>query len=220
MISFSDCKIIRKKTKNARITIKNIGDVIISVPRFCLPGYPKSLFESKKNWIEEKLLNITKSKKKLEWKIWEIQYLGEFYKIEISENFKTDLIDYENKIIISKIDLNNNEKLNTWYRNSAKKYLVSKTEEIVKKEGFKIGKISVRSQISRWWSCSGKNNISLNWRLIKCPAHIVDYVIYHELTHTLEKNHSINFRSKLEVYNKHCKESRKWLKVNWGEMFL
>ncbi|MDD2566045.1 MAG: SprT family zinc-dependent metalloprotease [Candidatus Gracilibacteria bacterium] len=220
MISFTDCKIIRKKTKNARISIKNTGEVIISVPRFCLPSYPKNLFESKKTWIEEKLFHINNTKSKLEGKIGEIQYLGEFYKIKIVENPKTSSIDNENKIISSEIDLNNLDLLESWYKNTAKKYLISRTLEIAENEDFKINKISVRSQISRWGSCSGKNNISLNWRLIKCPENIIDYVIYHELVHTIEKNHSSNFWSKLESYNKNCKESRKWLKVNGGEMFL
>jgi len=219
-MDFKDCKIIRKKVKNARISIKSNWEVIIGVPRFCLPGYPKKLFESKKDWIEEKLSHINKTKTKLEWRKWEIKYHWEFYKLVQNDKLKQDYFDYENREIFCKNDLSTWEKLEIWYKKDAKKYLIQRTEDIAENEWFRIGKISVRNQSSRWWSCSGKNNISLNWRLIKCPKNIVDYVIYHELTHTIEKNHSDKFRSKLESYLSDCKESRKWLKINWGEMFL
>lgn len=219
-MNFEDCKIIRKKIKNSSIKIEKTWIVLISVPRFCLPGYPKKLFESKKDWIEKKLEEIKNNKIIQKLEKWKILYLWEIYNFNYDTNSKKDLINSENRIIISNKDLNNSDTQDLWYKKIAKDYLNKKTIEIAKKDNFIIKKITIRNQKTRWWSCSGKNNISLNWRLIKCPVDIIDYIIYHELTHTIEKNHSSKFWTKLESYNSNCKESRKWLKVNWNEMFL
>lgn len=59
--------------------------------------------------------------------------------------------------------------------------------------GFNYGKLSFRNQKSRWGSCSGADNISLNKNLYYLPQNLQDYVLLHELAHTREKNHSQRF---------------------------
>lgn len=219
-MDFKECKIIRKKIKNAKITISHNGDVTISIPRFCLPSYAERLFENKKEWIESKLSDINKAKDIFEKNRWKILYLWELYEFEYNKDTLTDIIDSEKNIIISKYDLSDITKLQKWHINTAKKYLTTLTQDLAKKWWFKISKISIRNQKSRWWSCSHRNNISLNFRLIKCPINIIEYVIYHELVHTIEKNHSYRFWHKLWEYHKNYKEDRKWLKNNWNGMFI
>ena len=45
----------------------------------------------------------------------------------------------------------------------------------------------------RWGSCTTKDNVNFNWRLIKAPMFVIDYVIVHELAHLLESNHTSRF---------------------------
>ena len=88
-------------------------------------------------------------------------------------------------------------------------------EIYAEKYGFKYARLSFRNNLSNWGSCSQDNNISLNIKLMKLPDEIIDYVILHELCHTVEKNHSADFwklvrkvcpgcdalRSRLRKYN-------------------
>lgn len=220
MINFESCTVLRKKTRNSRIAIKHTGEVVISIPRFSLPSYAQRIFESKKDWIEKKLNEIRKHSSLFEERKWEILYLWDFYRFIHDEKISKDIIDKENKIISSKHNLLEKNILLLWLKKEANDFLKKRLEDIVKIHDFKVGKVSIRNQKTRWWSCSGKNNISLNLRLIKCPIHAIDYVIYHELVHTIEKNHSERFWTKLESYNKDCKTTRKWLKKNSWPMFL
>lgn len=69
---------------------------------------------------------------------------------------------------------------------------------------------------TRWGSCSGKNSINLNWRLVMTPNEVIDYVVIHELAHIKQKNHSVKFWEIVQKYDPLWKHRRKWLRENQG----
>ncbi|MDA3900464.1 MAG: M48 family metallopeptidase [Spirochaetes bacterium] len=75
----------------------------------------------------------------------------------------------------------------------ARKLLPLLVKELAAKYSFKYGSLSFRNQKTRWGSCSSNNNISLNIRLVLLPRELTEYVIIHELAHTVHKNHSPRF---------------------------
>ena len=78
-------------------------------------------------------------------------------------------------------------------RKEAKEYLPQRTEQLAAEHGFTYCGITVKNVSSRWGSCSATNHINLNIHLVRLPEHLSDYVILHELTHTVHKNHSDHF---------------------------
>jgi hypothetical protein len=66
------------------------------------------------------------------------------------------------------------------------------------KHRFQYEKVFVKHVKSRWGSCSSTNNINLNLHLMRLPDRLIDYILLHELAHTVEKNHSKNFWQLLE----------------------
>jgi len=78
-------------------------------------------------------------------------------------------------------------------RKEAKHVLPKRLDELAQRFGFKFNKVSVRNASTRWGSCSGDDNISLNLHLMRLPEHLIDMVLLHELCHTIEKNHSKSF---------------------------
>jgi len=82
-----------------------------------------------------------------------------------------------------------------------------------KKYNLPYNRAGFRWQKTRWGSCSGKNNISLNVNIAFLPEELQDYILLHELVHTKVKNHSKDFWAKLDKYtNSRAKELAKKLK--------
>lgn len=78
-------------------------------------------------------------------------------------------------------------------RKEAKRLLPVRTAELAKKYGFTFASTKIQSSKTRWGSCSADKNINLSLYLMLLPSHLVDYVILHELCHTVEMNHSEKF---------------------------
>ena len=84
--------------------------------------------------------------------------------------------------------------------------------------GVTCGAITIRSQRSRWGSCSGKGNLSFNCLLMLTPPEVLDYVVVHELFHRLEMNHSPRFWAEVERVLPDYRTRRKWLKDHGGAL--
>ena len=82
----------------------------------------------------------------------------------------------------------------------AKKKLTNRLKQLAVQHGFTYNKVYIRNQKTRWGSCSHKNNINLNMKLVLLPDELVDYVILHELVHTRIHDHSKRFWAEVDKY--------------------
>ena len=80
-------------------------------------------------------------------------------------------------------------------RREAKRVLPERVAFWAQKFGFSYGRVTIRAARSKWGSCSGENNISLSLFMMTLPEHLRDYIIIHELCHTVHHNHSAAFHS-------------------------
>lgn len=109
--------------------------------------------------------------------------------------------------------------LQKFLRERASRELTARCQFLAEQVGRRPSQITVRSFTARWGSCDTKGVIKLNWRLIMAPPAVRDYVIYHELAHMVEMNHSVHFwrevASWVPDYKAHCE----WLKAH-GPLLL
>ncbi len=80
-------------------------------------------------------------------------------------------------------------------RRAAKLDLPPRIERLAAATGLRYAKLSIRASRTKWGSCSGSNGISLSLYLMLLPEHLRDYVIIHELCHTVHHNHSARFHA-------------------------
>jgi predicted metal-dependent hydrolase len=90
--------------------------------------------------------------------------------------------------------------------------LAQRTYELAAQTNSDISRVTVRSQRTRWGSCSRRRAISLNWRLIQTPQFVIDYIILHELMHLRQMNHSKRFWDEVEKVCPAWREAEQWIR--------
>lgn len=145
-------------------------------------------------------------------------YLGKNYKLYVTDTANEEII-FDNKFFISKINQNQANKLfREWYIKSATEIIVPRTKAIAKQLGVAYQNINIIDLKYRWGSCTPKDNIHFNWRIIKAPIIVIEYIIVHELTHLLEANHTPEFWNRVAVMQPNFEKAKEWLKKFGGEL--
>jgi predicted metal-dependent hydrolase len=98
------------------------------------------------------------------------------------------------------------------WRARAARELPVRLLELAETHGLRVDRISVRNQRWRWGSCSRGGHICLNWRLVRMPPAIRDYVIIHELMHLKRMDHSPRFWKLVAEACPEYQTARKWLR--------
>lgn len=104
--------------------------------------------------------------------------------------------------------------LEAHFARRAKIELPARTWELAAVTGVDVKLVTVRNQRSRWGSCSANGTISLNWRLVQTPEFVRDYIIYHELMHLREMNHSERFWARVAEVCPGWRDAERWIKRN------
>jgi predicted metal-dependent hydrolase len=98
------------------------------------------------------------------------------------------------------------------YRQLASETLPSRLRDLAARFGLTVAAVSVRDQRWRWGSCSPSGRISLNWRLVRMPDSVRDYVIIHELMHLKRLDHSHAFWKLVADACPAYEDARRWLR--------
>lgn len=210
----------RRNQKHIRIRVKP-NEVIVSGPSRVSDGELQGFLDEKRDWVQENLhkLNARKEQVKSLNRFDEgfLLYDGEWVPVDIIQNAPQTRFELEKDRF--RIELSKYEKpgisLYTWlYSNWAVQHLGKRLMAKAKEFNFSFHKVTVRSQRTKWGSCSSKGNINLNWRLIKCPRFVQDYIYVHELCHLRHMNHSPEFWALVDSLYPRRLEAERWLKHN------
>lgn len=78
-------------------------------------------------------------------------------------------------------------------RLEANKIIPTKLMSLAKQNGFTFSDIKINKSKTRWGSCSSKKSINISLFCLLLPENLVDFVLLHELCHTVEMNHGEKF---------------------------
>ena len=209
-------QIIRSNRKTLSLSINENSDLVVRAPHHVSDDDIQKFISEKSDWIDNKQrlikarlednLNQHSSDKCL--------YLGSLYPLKIDNN-SIEPISFNGQMFITNV---NKERislsLKSWYKKRFTEVALPRLSYFSDKHNLKVNQVRVKEQKTLWGSCSSKNNINLNYLLIMAPMKVIDYVIVHELVHTIHKNHSAKFWQKVETIIPNYKDARNWLKEN------
>ena len=101
-----------------------------------------------------------------------------------------------------------------WCKEYTKEIVSERVEHFSKIMDVIPAKLVIKDLKSIWGSCTSRNVININWKIIMAPMAVVDYLVVHELTHIKIKNHSKQFWKMAESIYPNCKACSEWLKQN------
>ena len=108
--------------------------------------------------------------------------------------------------------------LETYWRGLAERELPARCLQLAATDKLSVTRVSIRNQRSRWGACSPRRVITLNWRLVQMPPAVSDYVLWHELMHLRQPNHSRRFWREVAKVCPDWRECERWLRKHGREI--
>lgn len=163
--------------------------------------------ESRRQWVEEALARVADRRSAYlsgpeALLPHAIMLAGDTYSVSYESAVRPRFRCSERELLVFGQDAESRlSALGRWLDAESKNRLSHRLAEIAEFVGVRPEAVTVRRVRSRWGSCSSRGRISLNRNLVFLPQHLVDSVIYHELAHLSQLNHSPAFYSVLERFN-------------------
>jgi hypothetical protein len=198
------------RAKRLSIRLKPKQAVQVTVPQRVSFAEAEKMVLSKIDWIKKHLPKLQKIAEQATTFSPEKPYLTKFHQLHLIESQQTDfqVVRKQNNVQLyypqtlkaedALVQDAARQVLQKIWHQEAQDYLPQRTAELAQKHNFKYKTVKIRNARTRWGSCSADNVISLNLHLIRLPQALLDYVILHELCHTVEKNHATSFWNLLD----------------------
>lgn len=220
-------EILLKKTKRARrlsIKVKPFDGVVAVIPYSYSYKTAEKFILEKQEWIKNSLKKMETIEQKRTVFTEDTAFCTVWHCLKLEKakgkRFYTQITDKEIKVKYPSDISIRDERIQAGIRKAierswlleAMEILPAKTKELAKKHGFRYKELKIKNTVSRWGSCSYDNRINLSLHLMRLPEYLIDYVILHELCHTVEKNHGKNFWALLEKVSPGAKKTAKELR--------
>jgi len=197
--------ITRKNVKNSRIRISPDCTVLVTAPHGVDAG---RLIDSRLDWIQGKIAELNCLASEYGSCSDSLIYNGVMWNPVLSPGDPFSMqwpdICYPSAKVLKK-------NLTGLLRND----ISARVEHYSRVMNVDYGRIAIRSQATRWGSCSGKGNLNFNIRAMALPENVRDYLVIHELGHRIKMNHSPEFWKTVAGYYPDFREAERELKAYW-----
>jgi predicted metal-dependent hydrolase len=210
-------KVVRSRRRTIALVVGADATLTVRAPMQTSMEYIEDLVRRKLKWIKNKIAEVEArppaSRKRFESGE-SFLYLGDPYRLHIVSNAEVPLAFKREFVLAREYRDKARELLVNWYKQEARKKLTDRVEWHARRFGLTVGPIRITDAQKRWGSCSRSNSLNFSWRLIMAPLRVVDYVVIHELAHTVERSHSRDFWKKVFMMCPTHRSSMEWLKKN------
>jgi predicted metal-dependent hydrolase len=196
----------RKQSKSITVRYDPVGKLKVSLPQNISIKKGISYVNHHKANIKEKVEKIQQKQNVVDY----TRHTTKWHKVILRPGIQSGfsyqiknfhiIVNYPTGTAVKDLDLQaiTRKGIEEALRKEAKTFLPDRLNQLADKHQFAYNNLYIKHVKSLWGSCSSSNNINLNIHLMRLPYRLIDYVLLHELCHTMHKNHSRNFWNLLE----------------------
>jgi predicted metal-dependent hydrolase len=213
-----DYRIVFARRKTLTITVERDRSIVVTAPEGTSPEKIREVVESRKLWLYEKTRHAQKyrslphppGKELVSGE--SLPYLGRQYRIELMDD--GDGIRFEQKFFVPRTLSRKSPAFRDWFITRAREKILPRVALHARNLGVTYKEAKIGDGKFRWGSCTPNDNVIFNWRLIKAPVFVIDYVVVHELAHLIEQNHTPRFWNIVKVQAPSMEKAKTWLQKN------
>ena len=199
-----------RRAKRLNISMKPFQAVRVAVPRGVSYTHAEKFVYKRLDWIKRHRLRMQEAENKRTIFDEHTQFVTRHHQLHIVRSDSETLVvrvgkgtihvicPYSIEITNQEVQTIIREGIERAWRKEAKAYLPGRVKALAAQHGFTYKQVFIKNTKTRWGSCSSKNNINLSLHLMRLPDYLIDYIILHELVHTVVKSHGQKFWSLLD----------------------
>ena len=207
------------RRKKLTITVERDRSVVVHAPAAMPDEAIGRAVAAKRQWIHEKIRHGRKYRAPPHPPGKELVngesalYLGRSYRIERVKGDAGGEVRFDQRFFIpAALPDRGRSAMRDWYVARARERILPRVERHARSLGVRCGRARIVDSRYRWGSCTARGNVSFNWRLIKAPMFVIDYVVVHELAHLIESNHTERFWGIVRTHAPGMEGARAWLR--------
>ncbi|WP_336024619.1 M48 family metallopeptidase [Halobellus salinisoli] len=217
------------------ISIDKSLELTVTAPMTATSDDIESVLESRQEWILEKLYGLKEqesppySKEYLSGE--KLQYRGRQYPLEVVESdVPQPALSFDEQkftLRVHRFDAEadrvsvrrKRQAVVDWFLERAKDELPERSSRFELRLGLNDIPVEV-GEIEGRWGEYNNGTVRLNWRLVCAPVRIQDYVLAHELAHTVHEDHSDSFWNTVGALVPDYEDRREWLRLRGNTLVV
>ena len=223
-------KIIRSRRKTIALIIEADGSLLVRAPLRATNRRIAEIVEEKAAWIHARQAQALARPQPEAHHFVEGEqfwYLGSLYPLHLTVGIRdrlefksgqfrlsmglpTQVVDDREAYYQRKVQV----LLTAWYRRQASQVLGQRVTLLAQQCSLGYRQVKITSARTRWGSCSSRGVLSFPWRLVMAPLVVIDYVVVHELVHTVVRGHGRDFWNLVQAFVPEYHQHVAWLKEN------
>ncbi len=207
------------RARRVRVRVDPARGVEVVLPRRTPEREAAAAIRELRPWIERRFAEIAQTREAVAARGATVPYLGQALAL-VAEPGRTRVHRRGETLLVPGGDEDRRPALERWYRRRARVEIAPRLDAATAAVGTTYAGLTIRGQRTRWASCSATGAMSFNWRLLLAPEPVLDYVVWHEVTHLDVMDHSPRFWGLLAERCPDYRDHAGWLRRHGATLVL
>jgi predicted metal-dependent hydrolase len=207
-----------ERARRVRVTVDAARGVEVVLPRRAPEREAAAAIRELRPWIERRIEDLARAGAAVAARGDAVPYLGR--PLQVTAQDGRTRVHRRGDELLAPAGAACGPALERWYRRAAREEIAPRLDQACLLAGTSYSRLTIRSQRTRWASCSRSGAMSFNWRLLLAGEPVLDYVVWHEVCHLEIMDHSPRFWALLRKRCPDYLEHQRWLRRHGATLVL